>query len=230
VPPSEFIPIAETIGLVDRLGLWALDAACREAKRWSGEGLTDLKIAVNLSGRQLMDGDLRPKIERTLERHRLSPTALELELTETAAMDNAGRTVQLFTELRQMGVSLAIDDFGSGYSSLSYVKNLPFDKLKIDREFVTGADTRRDSRAICQALLELGRGLDLVVLAEGVETAEEVAALRALGCRVFQGFYFSRPLRGADFRRLAHNSHWLTDRLAGAPGSAVPLIEERISA
>jgi EAL domain-containing protein (putative c-di-GMP-specific phosphodiesterase class I) len=115
-------------------------------------------------------------------------------------MADADRTAALFGELRQMGVSLAIDDFGSGYSSLSYLKNLPFDKLKIDREFVTAVDQRRDSRAICSALIALGKGLDLLVLAEGVETEAEVGELRRLGCDVFQGYHFSKPLSAEAFR------------------------------
>jgi EAL domain-containing protein (putative c-di-GMP-specific phosphodiesterase class I)/GGDEF domain-containing protein len=208
IPPSQFIPIVESIGLSDSYGLWVLNAACREARRWRDEGLTGIKIAVNLSARQLLDPDLRTKVERTLQRHGLEPTELELELTETAAMADAERTVQLFRELRAMGVSLAIDDFGAGYSSLSYLKNLPFDKLKIDREFVTNIRQRRENRAICRALIELGRGLGLQVLAEGVETADEVAVLRRLGCRIFQGYFFARPLSGPDFLAAAQRGAW----------------------
>ena len=199
VPPSRFIPAVERTGLSERYGLWVLNAACREAARWRAEGLGGLRMAVNLSAKQVLDPELETKIERTLARHGLDSRALELELTETAAMVDADRTFALFTRLRARGVSLAIDDFGTGYSSLSYLKNLPFTKLKIDREFVTAVDTRAGSRAICKALLELGRGLDLVVLAEGAETAAEVETLRRLGCTVFQGFHFSRPLAGPDF-------------------------------
>jgi EAL domain-containing protein (putative c-di-GMP-specific phosphodiesterase class I)/GGDEF domain-containing protein len=216
VSPAKFIPIVESMGLGERYGLWVLNAACREARRWRDLGHHDLKIAVNLSARQLLDPELRAKIERTLARHRLDARALELELTETAAMADAARTAALFGELRAMGVSLAIDDFGSGYSSLSYLKNLPFDKLKIDREFVTAVDQRRDSRAICAALIALGKGLDLQVLAEGVETEAEVAALRDLGCDVFQGYHFSKPLSADAFQRLAATPGWPAS-LASAP-------------
>ncbi|WP_293419109.1 bifunctional diguanylate cyclase/phosphodiesterase [Phenylobacterium sp.] len=215
VSPARFIPVVEALGLSDRYGLWALNTACREASRWREAGAQGLKVAVNLSARQLLDPHLSAKVERTLARHGLPPQALELELTETAAMADGERTVRLFSTLRDLGVSLAIDDFGSGYSSLSYLKNLPFDKLKIDREFVTQADRRRDSRAICRALIELGRGLDLQVLAEGVETPEEVAALQALGCHIFQGYRFSRPLPAEEFCRLAADPDW-PRRLVGA--------------
>ena len=130
-------------------------------RRWQQRGLKDLKVAVNLSAAQLRDPSLKQTIQRTLERHRLRPASLELELTETAATEDAERTFALFGELRALGVSLAIDDFGSGYSSLSYLKNLPFDKLKIDREFVVDVHLRRDSQAICRSLVELTRGLGL---------------------------------------------------------------------
>ncbi|MDP1617397.1 bifunctional diguanylate cyclase/phosphodiesterase [Phenylobacterium sp.] len=208
VSPARFIPVVEALGLSERYGLWVLNTACREARRWADEGFGGMRVAVNLSARQLLDPGLKTKIERTLARHGLGAEALELELTETATMADAERTYQLFGDLRAMGVSLAVDDFGSGYSSLSYLKNLPFDKLKIDREFVAQIDQRRDSRAICRALIELGRGLDLLVLAEGVETEAEVACLRALGCHVFQGYHFSKPLSGRDFLALAADPSW----------------------
>ncbi|MDP1875506.1 bifunctional diguanylate cyclase/phosphodiesterase [Phenylobacterium sp.] len=218
VSPARFIPVVEALGLSERYGLWVLNAACREARRWADEGAVGMRVAVNLSARQLLDPGLKTKIERTLARHGLGAEALELELTETATMADAERTFHLFGELRAMGVSLAVDDFGSGYSSLSYLKNLPFDKLKIDREFVAQIDQRRDSRAICRALIELGRGLDLLVLAEGVETEAEVACLRSLGCHVFQGYHFSRPLSGEAFLALATDAEWRKRLSAGAQG------------
>lgn len=209
VSPASFMPVVEEAGLAEEFGMWILNAACREARRWRDDGLPGLKMAVNLSARQLHDPALKVHITRTLERHALPPAALELELTETAAMEDSGRTRTLFGELRALGVSLAIDDFGSGYSSLSYVKNLPFDKLKIDREFVTKVEERRDSRAICRALIELARGLDITLLAEGTETRAEVETLRNLGCTIFQGYYFSPPLPAADFTRKVRSPEWL---------------------
>ncbi len=220
ISPAQFIPIVEATGMSDRYGLWVLNAACREARLWQDEGLAGIKVAVNLSARQLTDPGLKDKVVRTLERHDLPAQALELELTETAAMADAERTFQLFGALREIGISLAIDDFGAGYSSLSYLKKLPFDKLKIDREFVTDVDSHRDSAAICRALIELCRGLDLLVLAEGVENAREVEALRALGCNVFQGYHFSKPLAGDDFRKLAADSDWLASLGGPIPVSA----------
>ncbi|MFN3523632.1 MAG: putative bifunctional diguanylate cyclase/phosphodiesterase [Phenylobacterium sp.] len=209
VPPSHFIPVLEQSSMMDEVGLWVLNSACREARAWKDQGLEDLKMAVNLSARQFHDPALNAMILRTLDRHGLTPEALELELTETAAMEDAERTRRLFGDLRGLGVSVAIDDFGAGYSSLSYLKNLPFTKLKIDREFVTQIDQRADSRAICKALVELGRGLDIAVLAEGVETRDEVETLRNLGCQMFQGYYFARPLPAEGFVRLVNDPDWL---------------------
>lgn len=229
VSPARFIPVVEAIGLGERYGLWVLNTAAREARRWRDAGHPDFKMAINLSARQLLDDQLAAKIARTLDRHGLPANAIELELTETAAMADASRTLNLFGTLRAMGISLAIDDFGSGYSSLSYLKNLPFDKLKIDREFVSGIDTRPDSRAICAALVALGNGLGLRVLAEGVENEAEVAALRALGCGLFQGYHFSRPLTGDAFLALAADPHFRA-RLAPPVHRQLDAIESRLSA
>jgi len=208
ISPARFIPILEDADLIDEIGRWTLNAACREMRRWQRRGLTGLKVAVNLSARQLRDPSLKQTIQRTLARHKVRPQALELELTETAATEDSERTFALFGELRALGISLAIDDFGSGYSSLSYLKNLPFDKLKIDREFVVEIHRRRDSQAICRSLVELTRGLGLEILAEGVESGEEVETLRLLGCRLFQGFFFSEPLDSDQFIDLALDPEW----------------------
>lgn len=209
LPPVKFIPALEETGLMNEVGPWILDAACRQARAWEEDGLTGLKMAVNLSARQLRDPSLKATIVRTLDLHGLQPQSLELELKEMAAMENMELTRALFTDLRSLGVSLAIDDFGSGYSSLSYVRKLPFDKLKIDREFVTNVEARPDSQAICRALIELTRGLSLNVLAEGVETREEVETLRGLGCTMFQGFYFARPLTAEIFAATVRDPNWL---------------------
>ena len=227
VPPGDFIPLLEETGMIDEVGLWVLNTACREARSWHDAGLVGLKMAVNLSARQLRDPALSTMIVRTLERHRLAPEALELELTETAAMSDASHIRQLFGDLRALGVSVAIDDFGAGYSSLSYLKNLPFSKLKIDREFTTHVDERRDSRAICTALIELCRGLDIAVLAEGVETREEVETLRNLGCAMFQGFFFARPMPSEEFMRTIVDPEWLA-LLASPVHREIARLEQRV--
>ena len=137
----------------------------------------------------------------------LRPGCLELELTETAAMEDGRRTLQAFSELRELGVKLAIDDFGAGYSNLTYLRNLPFDRLKIDREFVSGVADHRTSRAICRALIALASGLGIEVLGEGVETLDELRTLQSEGCTVFHGFFFARPLPFADFMAQAASAN-----------------------
>jgi EAL domain-containing protein (putative c-di-GMP-specific phosphodiesterase class I) len=153
-------------------------------------------------------------IERTLKRHSLSPRALEIELTESAAAADVGRTGRLFDGLRKQGIRIAIDDFGTGFSSLSSLRALAFDKIKIDREFVTEVERRRDSQAICQSVIALGRGLGIRVLAEGVERHEEYAWLRQHGCYEFQGFYFAQPLTGTEFQSFARDTAKLNALLA----------------
>jgi Amt family ammonium transporter len=223
VSPSRFVPIMEAAGLADEVGLWALNAAVREAKAWALGGLDDLSVAVNVSGHQLEDETLPVLVARTLERHGLPAGALELELTESVAMGDGERAAGLFERVRAMGVRIAIDDFGTGYSSFSSLRRLTFDKIKIDREFVCHVDTRRDSQAICQSILALGRGLGIRVLAEGVERPEELAWLRRHGCRHFQGYWFSPPLPAAEFAAFVRDTAGLAMRLA-------PPIPERLTA
>jgi Amt family ammonium transporter len=226
VPPSRFVPIVEAAGLADEVGLWVLNAACREARSWQRQGLGTLRVAVNISGHQLDRSDLHALIERTLARHSLAADALEVELTETVAAGDAGRTAALFRHLRALGVAIAIDDFGTGYSSFSALRQLSFDKLKIDREFVTAVDQRRDSQAICRSMIALGHGLGIRVLAEGVERREEYDWLRQHGCAHFQGYYFAPPLDAVAFQSFVQDGEQLARRLAPLPFSR----PERLSA
>jgi Amt family ammonium transporter len=223
VPPSEFIPVLEQSGLIDEVGLWVLNAACREARGWRDRGLEGLTVAVNLSARQFRDPVLSMMILRTLERHRLLAQNLELELTETAMMQDAVRTRQLLLHLKALGVGVAIDDFGTGYSSLSCLKSLPFTKMKIDREFVTNVHERPDSKAICSTIIALARGLDMKIVAEGVESAEEVETLREMGCSLFQGYYFARALPAATFLETITDPSWLArlETASAKPSRAV---------
>ena len=208
--PGKFIPVLEQSAAMSEVGLWALNAACREAAAWRAQGLTGIKMAVNLSATQCRDPKLPEMVLRTLSRNGLPPASLELELTETTAAEDIDHTRRLLGDLRAHGISVSIDDFGAGHSNLTYLKNLPFSKLKIDREFVTEVHLRRDSRAICAALIELARGLEISVLAEGVETLEEVETLHGMGCRLFQGFFFARPMPSEDFLRTVRDPSWRT--------------------
>lgn len=205
IAPNAFIPMMELAGLADEVGLWTLNAGCKEARDWSRNGLGVIKIAINLSAHQLANNTLDRVVERTLQRHDLPAGLLELELTETVAAVDSDDAKRLFEKLRALGVSISIDDFGAGYSSLSYLKKLEFDKLKIDREFVTNVDLQRDSQAICQSIIALGRGLGIAVLAEGIERPEEYCWLRRHGCELFQGYYFSHPLQATEFSDFARN-------------------------
>ncbi len=201
VPPGEFIPAAEASGLIQPIGLWVMRRACAQVREWNDRRGDRLRVAINLSARQFLDPELKRHVMEAIEHNGISPDQLEIELTETAAMVDHDHTRRVFTSLRDAGVSIAIDDFGTGYASMSYLRKLPFDKLKIDREFVTDVHQKHDSQAICRALIELSRGLHLKVLAEGAETLEEVDFLARNGCGLFQGFYFSRPVPAPDFER-----------------------------
>ena len=194
IAPGLFIPAAERSGLIDEIGLWVMREACAQAGRWEAEALDPLKIAINVSARQFLDPRLIDHLAEALEDSRLSADRLEIELTETAAMVDYDHTKRTFTKLTDLGVSIAIDDFGTGYASMSYLRKLPFDKLKIDREFVSFVDTQASNQAICNAMIELAKGLKLRVLAEGTEREEEVRYLAERGCDLFQGYYFSRPV------------------------------------
>ncbi|HEY2708737.1 MAG TPA: EAL domain-containing protein [Caulobacteraceae bacterium] len=228
IPPAQFLPILEVSGLIDEVGRWVLDTACRDAREFECLGIPNFKVGVNLSERQFRDPGLAAMVAATLQRHGLKPQRLELELTEASMMEDLHHTSETFDALAKIGVAVAIDDFGAGASSLGDLKSLTFSKLKIDRAFVTDVAGRHDGQAVCAALIELGRRLDLAVLAEGVETREEVEALRVLGCSLFQGFFFARPLPADKFLKKVADADWLALVTAPAPRQMVE-IEERLA-
>jgi diguanylate cyclase (GGDEF)-like protein/PAS domain S-box-containing protein len=196
VLPSEFIPLAEETGLIVPLGMWVLEAACRQMQEWHALSPLHrgLKVSVNLSGRQFAQADLLERITRVLSETRFDPRCLQLELTESVVMDNAKAIVALMGDLRALGLELAIDDFGTGYSSLSYLQRFPIHTLKIDRSFISPhGDEDRDNAEIVRTIILLARNMGKDVVAEGVETEEQLARLRALGCDYAQGYLFSRP-------------------------------------
>jgi EAL domain-containing protein (putative c-di-GMP-specific phosphodiesterase class I) len=194
VPPNQFITLAEETGLIVPLGIWILRQACRDAVNWPAH----IKVAVNLSVAQFRKGDLSDIVAQTLAETGLSPDRLELEITETVLLEKNAENLAVLRHLKSLGISIVLDDFGTGYSSLSYLKMFPFDKIKIDRSFVEELASRADCAAIVGAVISLGRSLDIGTIAEGVETAEQVALLRAAGCREAQGFFFSRPVPVGD--------------------------------
>lgn len=206
VSPIEFIPIAEESALVSRIGEWVLCEACAQLAAWRARGAQTLRISVNLSVRQLRDPALAPFVAALLQKHALPPAALELEITESAAMEDPEASIRNLGALRALGVSLAIDDFGTGYSSLAYLKLLPIDRLKLDRSFVSELEIDPDDATICAATVGLAHNLRMELIAEGVETAAQADYLRELGCDLLQGYYFHKPLSLAAFSQLLEQS------------------------
>lgn len=194
IPPGTFIPVAEDAGLIIPIGQWVLRAACRQLKDWSDAGLNEISIAVNMSSPHFQRGKLMDEVAEATSSFTLSPGKLEIEVTESIFMDDSHTTQRTLRGLRAHGVRIAIDDFGTGYSSLSYLRRLSVDILKIDRSFVADLTTDPKAAAIATAIVSLGRSLKLDVVAEGVETAEQVAVLRESGCHLMQGYYFCKPM------------------------------------
>ncbi|MFV0664114.1 PAS-domain containing protein [Denitromonas sp.] len=202
VPPGRFIPLAEETGLIGPIGEWALNTACQTLRHWCDAGLCNLGMSVNLSARQLRNPALPLQVQRALLNSEIPPERLELEITESVAMEDPARTVDILTALKALGVGLSIDDFGTGYSSLAYLKLLPINCLKLDRAFVTDIETDPNDAAICAATIGLAHTLGLTVVAEGVETAAQAHYLDSLDCDLMQGYYFSRPLPEAAAREV----------------------------
>jgi diguanylate cyclase (GGDEF)-like protein/PAS domain S-box-containing protein len=197
VPPTSFIPIAEETGMIIEIGDWVVDQACAQLARWREAGIRDVTMSVNVSVLQLLRGELTQRLCDILAEHDVAPNQLELELTESMVMANAEQSITTLRQLKAVGVTLAIDDFGTGYSSLSYLKRLPIDTLKIDKEFVGDITTDPDDEAITATVITMAHSLGLNVVAEGVESAEQVEYLREQGCDEIQGHWLSLPL-GAD--------------------------------
>jgi EAL domain-containing protein (putative c-di-GMP-specific phosphodiesterase class I) len=209
VPPSEFIPLAEETGLILPIGQWVLTEACRQVREWQRLGFPDLRLAVNLSGRQFKQRNLVDIIRRVLQATGMAANLLELELTESALMEDVGESVQRLQAIHDLGVQFAVDDFGTGYSSLAYLKRFPIRCLKIDRSFVKDVTTDANDAAIAQAIVALAEMLKISVVAEGVETREQLAIIRRFGCHELQGFLFSGPLAPEDMLALLRSGRRL---------------------
>ena len=198
VPPAEFIPLAEATGLVVQVGEWVLEAACAQAQAWKEKGLPPVRLAVNVSAREFTSA-LPGRVMDTLRRYGLEPSWLELEITESTLMHNIERVIGIMDRLTAAGITLSLDDFGTGYSSLSYLKRFPIDTLKIDRSFTTGIPVDTNDCAIASTIISIAQQLNHKVIAEGVETAEQLAFLKDSGCDEVQGYLFSRPLPAQEF-------------------------------
>ena len=206
VYPAQFVPIMEETGMVVRVGDWLIDAACRQIAAWAREGVMDVRVAVNVSSRQFVEGDLEGAIRAALGRHQIDPSLLELELTESALMSHAEHTIDVLGRLKALGITIAIDDFGTGYSSLAYLKRFPIDKLKIDIAFVRDITTNPDDAAIALAIISMAHSLHMQVVAEGVESRAQMAYLRRNRCDDIQGFHYSRALPAAELARLMRDN------------------------
>jgi EAL domain-containing protein (putative c-di-GMP-specific phosphodiesterase class I) len=201
ISPAEFIPLAEETGLIVQIGEWVLLKACAQNKAWQRAGLPSIQMAVNVSGRQFHNQALSQQVAKALQEAGLDPQYLELELTESMIMKNAEITLKTLDELDALGVELTVDDFGTGYCSLSYLKRFPVHTLKIDRSFVRDLSTDPDDAAIVTAIITLAHSLKVKVLAEGVETIEQLEFLRSLKCDQIQGDLFSKPLPAEEITK-----------------------------
>ncbi len=196
ISPAEFIPVAEETGLIVPLGQWVLEQACCQTRQWQLQSVANsaLTLSVNLSGKQLSQGDLSLQIQEVLDRTNFDPRALKLEITESVVMDNPDLAIRILNQLHDLGIELSIDDFGTGYSSLSYLHRFPVNNLKIDRSFISGMGLGDENLEIVRTITMLARNLGMKVIAEGIETKEQLAQLRALSCELGQGYLFSKPM------------------------------------
>jgi diguanylate cyclase (GGDEF)-like protein/PAS domain S-box-containing protein len=198
ISPIDFINIAEEVRLIVPIGDWVLRRACADLRRWQQSGFPDLRVAVNLSAYQFQHRDLISNVETALSDARLSPSSLQLEITETSALQSAESTVQILSALRDLGTHIAVDDFGTGYSSLSYLKRFPIDTVKLDQSFIREMTLTAGDAAIVSAVIAMAHALDLKVVAEGVETEKQLSVLREMGCEAMQGFLVSKPLPASE--------------------------------
>jgi diguanylate cyclase (GGDEF)-like protein len=222
---SEFIPLAEETGLIKPIGEWVLRRVCTQIATWLEEGFKVVPVAVNLSPLQFGQENLASMIARILEETPLDQKYLELELTESAIMENQQEADDSLAELRSLGMNISIDDFGTGYSSLSRLKSFNLDALKIDKSFVSNCSDNPDDRAIITAIIAMARSLELKVVAEGVETEQQLDFLRELGCDEIQGYYFSKPVPPLEFAKLLQNNACLQPKEIKEPSVSFRLVK-----
>gem|GEM_PF-466126 len=220
VSPVVFIPLAENLGLINQLGTWVLDGACREAKQWEVLTGEKLPVSVNVSPQQFRSGTLLEAVESALKISGISNKQLELEITESLLLQDSDQPLAVMKTLDDQGINLSLDDFGTGYSSLSYLKRFPLKVLKIDRSFIHDLEENRNSRALVEAIIAMGHSLKLEIVAEGVETEEQLSFLRSRNIKMIQGYFFSPPVPAEEFRALLQDESMIV-RLSGLTKSKV---------
>ena len=201
ISPAEFVPVAEECGLIIRIGDFVLEEACRQLKNWKREGYSSLRMSVNVARAQLMSGSFVDKVREVLQQFELASADLDLELSERGVLSGDYEVITQLHELKQLGVRLSIDDFGVGESAISYLKELPVDVMKIDRSYISGLTDGGKDAAITAGMIALGQSLDLTVVAEGVETPEQLSILQKLGCDEYQGFHMSAAIPSRRIRK-----------------------------
>jgi EAL domain-containing protein (putative c-di-GMP-specific phosphodiesterase class I) len=197
IMPEKFVPVAEATGLVIAIGEWTLRTACEQVKAWPGQ-----HVAINLSPVQFKHRELVDTVRQILKDTQLDPNRLELEITESVLLYDTKAALEVLNALKRIGVSIAMDDFGTGYSSLAYLNGFPFDKIKIDKSFITDLNRTGKSNAIVKSVISLGKSLNMITTAEGVETPEQLKFLADEGCKQVQGYYFGKPMPADDFTRV----------------------------
>nr|WP_272905796.1 GGDEF and EAL domain-containing protein [Pseudomonas petrae] len=209
VPPMEFIPIAEELGLIEQIGEWVLRTACAQAAAWQRSGLPAMRMAINVSARQFHNPALESVVAQVLAEHGLAPEQLELEITESLSMKNPEESIRILASFKALGISIAIDDFGTGYSNLAYLCQFPVRRIKLDRAFVHALGSPSSSHVIVEAIVAMAHKLDLLVVAEGVETVEQRNQLLCYGCDELQGYWFSRPVDADTCGGLLQKQPWI---------------------
>lgn len=205
ISPAQFIPIAEKSGMILPIGEWVLKTACLQNRVWQENGLPPIRVSVNFSAIQIQQHDFVKRVKEILNETRLEPKYLEIEITELAALENKENVISCFKQLQELGIKVDIDDFGTGYCSFSYLKLFPINKLKIDKSFIRNVQSDKENQAITEAIIYMGKGLGLKVIAEGIETEQELNYLIDLNCDEGQGYYYSRPLPNEEFVNLLSN-------------------------
>jgi EAL domain-containing protein (putative c-di-GMP-specific phosphodiesterase class I) len=222
VYPGDFIPLLEETGLIARVGSWVIATACKQIAAWERNGLGAVHVSVNVSAMQFFEGSLESDLLRAIGSNEIDAGLLELELTETSLMSNVEGTIAALDNLKKLGIRISIDDFGTGYSSLAYLKRFPIDTIKIDRAFIRDVTTDPDDAAIVLAIINMAHSLKLNVIAEGVETEEQLSYLRRHGCNQIQGYYFSKPVPAAMLEQIIERENKLALQAAASvfdPGS-----------